>query len=238
MFLLGTLVNMLCVLLGSVLGIIIGDKIKDRFKKIVMQVLGLSVFIIGVGYALKPKNTMVVIVSLVIGSIIGEAIDIDKHLNRFGSFVEAKFSKGEGFAKGFITATLLFCVGAMAITGSLNSGLKNDHNILYVKSVLDGITSIMFAASLGIGVMFSIIPIFLYQGGIAFFAQAISPYLVGDVKFDMFAAGGILIMALGLDMLEIKKFKVANMLPAIIIPVIYYDAILKIVECLRNLINI
>lgn len=235
MFLFGTLVNVCCVLAGGILGTIIGDRIKDRFKNIVMQVLGLSVFIIGAGYALKPKNTMVVIVSLVIGSILGESIDIDKHLNSFGSFIETKFSKGEGIAKGFITATLLFCVGSMAITGSLNSGLIHDHNILYVKSVLDGISSIMFAASLGIGVIFSVVPLFLYQGSIAFFAQAISAYLTGDVKLDMFAAGGILIMALGLDMLEIKKFKVANMLPAIIMPVIYYDIILKLYGCVKGL---
>lgn len=225
MFFLGPLVNAVSVLVGGLVGTFVGDKIEERFKQMVMSVLPLAVAIMGIDYALKYNNFMVVILSLVIGSVLGEAININKALDRFGNYLEKKFAHKEGFSEGFITSTLVFCIGSMAIVGSLQSGLNGNNNTLYIKSILDGITSIVFASALGIGVSFSFFTILIYQGVIAATASWISPYISGGAMKDIIAVGGIIILALSLDLLNIKKFKVANMLPAIFLPVLYYIVI-------------
>lgn len=222
MFFLGPLVNAIAVLIGGTFGTFVGDRIQERFKQMVMSVLPLAIVIMGIDYALKYKNYMVVILSLVIGGLLGEAINIDSALDKLGKHLEKKFSHKNGFSEGFITSTLVFCIGSMAIVGSLQSGLSGNNNTLYIKSILDGITSIIFASGLGIGVCFSFFSILVYEGMIAATASWISPYISGAAMKDIIAVGGVIIVALSLDLLNIKKFKVANMLPAVVLPVIYY----------------
>ncbi|HZJ86031.1 MAG TPA: DUF554 domain-containing protein, partial [Erysipelotrichaceae bacterium] len=173
--------------------------------------------------AVESKNIILVISSLVIGSIIGEKVRIDKKLNNLGGFLESKFKKeGSTFTEGFVSATLVFCVGAMAIVGSLEAGLLSDYNTLIVKSMLDGITSMIFATTLGLGVLFSSLPVLIYQGSITLLASSLSSVLTTVVITEVSAVGGILIMAIGLSLLKVKEIRVANMIPAVLIPVIYY----------------
>ncbi|MCF6463778.1 DUF554 domain-containing protein [Clostridium sp. Cult1] len=220
---LGTIVNSVVIILGSIFGIIIKQGIKDHYKKTIMDGVGLSVIIIGIIGAIKTENTILVIISVVLGSLIGEIIGVEKKLNSLGDKMEKRFGKGDSnFSKGFVTASLVYCVGAMAIVGSLESGLLNDHNTLFAKSILDGISSIIFASTLGIGVAFSAIAVLIYQGLITILATYLKDLLTPEVILEMSAVGGILIMAIGINILELKKIKVGNMLPAIFIPLIYY----------------
>lgn len=220
---LGTIVNSVVIILGSIFGIIIKQGIKDHYKKTIMDGVGLSVTIIGIIGAIKTENTILVIISVVLGSLIGEIIGVEKKLNSLGDKMEKRFGKGDSnFSKGFVTASLVYCVGAMAIVGSLESGLLNDHNTLFAKSILDGISSIIFASTLGIGVAFSAIAVLIYQGLITILATYLKDLLTPEVILEMSAVGGILIMAIGINILELKKIKVGNMLPAIFIPLIYY----------------
>ncbi|NLV76125.1 MAG: DUF554 domain-containing protein [Tissierellia bacterium] len=220
---LGTVVNSIAIILGSLLGVIIKQGIEDRYKKIVMDGIGLSVVIIGIAGGIKSENSILVIISIVLGSIIGETIDIERKLNSLGDNMEKKLGRGDNnFSNGFVTASLVYCVGAMAIVGALESGLLGNHSTLFAKSILDGISSIIFASTLGIGVAFSAIAVFIYQGLIVLFATYLKDFLTSEVILEMSAVGGILIMAIGLNILDFKKIKVGNMLPAIFIPLIYY----------------
>ncbi|MCF6464833.1 DUF554 domain-containing protein [Clostridium sp. Cult2] len=220
---LGTIVNSIAIILGSLLGIIIKRGIKDQYKKIIMDGVGLTVIIIGIMGGVKSENIILAIISIALGSIIGEIIGIENKLNSLGNSLEKKFGKNDSnFSKGFVTASLVYCVGAMAIVGSLESGLLGNHNTLFAKSVLDGISSIIFASTLGIGVAFSSIAVFIYQGLITLLATYLKDLLTSEVILEMSAVGGILIMAIGINILEMKKIKVGNMLPAIFIPLMYY----------------
>ena len=189
-----------------------------------MKGLALCTMYIGISGALEGTDTLQMIISIAVGALIGEIIDIDKWLEKLGAFLESKFNK-EGksgsIAQGFITSSLLFCVGAMAIVGSLESGLKGDNTTLFTKSILDGISSIIFTSTLGIGVIFSIGTVLIYQGGIAICAGMLSNVLSSVVITNMSAVGGLLILGLGLNMLGVTKIKIANMLPAIFIPIIF-----------------
>jgi len=165
------------------------------------------------------------ILSIVIGGVAGSLIDIDEKMNRLGAFAQRKLSReGEDntFAQGFVTASLVYCVGAMAVVGALDSGIRGDHSTLIAKAALDGITAIVFASSLGIGVMLSAVPVLIYQGAIALLGTAIAPLLSDIVVLEMSAVGGLLIVGIGVNMLLNEKIKVANLLPAILIPFIYY----------------
>jgi len=173
--------------------------------------------------ALKTDAILLVIFSLVIGSLIGEFINIENRLEQLGKRLEARFSKpGSGIAKGFVVASLVFCVGSMAIVGSLESGLTGNHQTLFAKSALDGLFSIIFASTLGLGVLFSSVSVFIYQGTITLTSSLMKPFLIPAVINQMSGVGGILIMAIGINLLEIQKIKVGNMLPAIFIPLVYY----------------
>ncbi|NTV91635.1 MAG: DUF554 domain-containing protein, partial [Clostridiales bacterium] len=166
---------------------------------------------------------MTMILSLIIGGVIGEFINIEDKLDKMGKWFQKKFAKeGSGFSEGFVTASLIFCVGAMAIVGSLEDGLTGNAGTLFAKSILDGIMSIVLASSFGIGVAFSAIPILVYQGGITLLAVWVKPWLTPEVISQMSLVGSALIFCIGVNMLEIKKMKVGNLLPAIFIPVIYY----------------
>ena len=221
---LGTIVNCITIAIGCFLGLIAKGKIPERIGDTIMKGLALCTIYIGISGALEGNDTLQMIISIAIGALIGEIIDIDKWLEKLGAFLENKFNK-EGksgsIAQGFITSSLLFCVGAMAIVGSLESGLKGEHTTLFTKSILDGISSIIFTSTLGIGVAFSIITVLVYQGSITIFAGMLAGVLSSNVITNMSAVGGLLILGLGLNMLGITKIKIANMLPAIFIPIIF-----------------
>lgn len=224
----GTIVNALAILVGSLVGIFIkrffGKRLPEAYTDIVMQGVGLSVVIIGISSALKTENMLIVIISLVIGGVIGTLIGIEKKLDSVGNLVQRRFSGNSEstFSLGFVNASLIFCVGAMAIVGSLDAGLKGSYETLYAKSLLDGITSMILAATLGIGVTFSAVPVILYQGSITLLSGSLHSYLTESVINEMSAVGGILILGIGLNMLDIKKVNVGNMLPAIFIPLLYF----------------
>ncbi len=225
---LGTFVNCLAIFAGCLVGMLFKNGIPERYNKTVMHAIGLCVLLVGVKSALGSDDLLVIIISLAAGALIGEFIGIEAYLKRLGDYLESKFSNPgsgkSGISTGFVTASLLYCVGSMAIVGSLESGLTGNHEILFAKSVLDGITSIILTASLGIGVGMSIVPVFLYQGGITLTAGLMKPLLVPAVVSQMSAVGGLLIVAIGLNILRDKKIAVGNMLPAIFLPLVYYLA--------------
>lgn len=236
---LGNYVNAIAIIVGCLLGLLIHRGLKEKYKKIMMQAIGLSVILIGatiaLGGLLDPDSEAVLfIISLVIGGIIGEMLAIDKALDRFGAMLQDKFGSEENnIAQGFITASLIFCVGTMAIIGSLESGLRGNHDMLFAKSILDGVTSMVLATTLGIGVIFSAAAVFVYQGAIIVFAGFLEPFLTGQVIREISIIGGILILSIGLGMLEIKKIKTINLLPAVVIPVIYYLWIVPLIDLIR-----
>ena len=218
----GTLVNCVAIILGSIMGILLKNGIKEEYKKTIMEGVGLTVIVIGLMSGIKSENVILVIISIVLGGIIGETMGIERKLDKLGSKLENRFGKKDSnFSKGFVTASLVYCVGAMAIVGSLESGLMGKHNTLFAKSILDGISSIIFASTLGVGVAFSAIPLLLYQGIITLLASYLKDFLTPEVIVEMSAVGGILIMAIGINILEMKRIKVGNMLPGIFIPLIY-----------------
>jgi uncharacterized membrane protein YqgA involved in biofilm formation len=219
---LGTIVNSLAILVGGFTGSLFRNKISSAYNETIMKALGLSVILIGLKGALQINNILLLIISLTLGTLIGEIMKIEKGIENIGIWLERKFSNQKGLAKGFVTASLVYCVGAMAIMGALESGLTSNHDILYAKSLLDGISAIIFSSSLGIGVCFSAISVFIYQGIITLTASFMKPYLIPSVVNEMSAIGGLIIVAIGANMLEIKRIKVGNMLPAIFIPLLYY----------------
>lgn len=239
MILLGTIVNTAAVVVGSLIGVLITNllmknKTLAALPDKIMKAVGLCVIYIGISGTFDNMNTLVLILSIAIGGLIGELIDIDKYITRLGNFVERKLTKVKydkdgneienerGIAKGFVSATLLFCVGAMAITGAIDSGLSGgaEQETLYAKSTLDFISSIVFGATLGIGTALSAICVFVYQGAIELAAGALRPILTEYTIAQMSAAGSLIIFALGLNMIGVTKIKVANLLPAIFLPML------------------
>ena len=219
---LGTIVNTMSIIVGSLIGLSFKGKIPEKYSQTIMHGIGLAVVLIGIKTALNTDAILIVIISFVIGSIIGELIRIEDRLDQFGNWIGKKISKNStGISKGFVTASLLYCVGAMAIIGSMESGLTGNHQTLFAKSILDGIGSVIFASTLGIGVIFSAVSVFIYQGIITLTASSIKPFLLPEVVSQMSAVGGLLIFAIGLGLLEIKKIKIGNMLPAIFVPLVY-----------------
>ncbi|MEG0269388.1 MAG: DUF554 domain-containing protein [Clostridia bacterium] len=222
----GTLINCAAILVGSALGLLLRKGIKQSMAQTVMQGIGLSVILIGLMGAIKTQNTLLVILSMVLGGVLGTLLDLDAKMNKLGAFAQRKLCKGaaEGstFAKGFVTASLVFCVGAMAVVGALDSGIRGDHSTLIAKAALDGVAAIVFSSSMGAGVMLAALPVFIYQGAIALLGTAIAPLLSNTVIAEMSAVGGLLIVGIGINMLLDQNIKVANLLPAILIPFLYY----------------
>jgi uncharacterized membrane protein YqgA involved in biofilm formation len=217
---LGTIVNTVAIIVGAVLGKWIGGALKDEMQKVVMQAIGLGVILIGITMAITTNNIMIVLVSLVLGGILGELLAIELQLERMGQALEKMVSNGQDettFVKGFVSASLLYCVGAMAIMGSLESGLTGQHTTLYAKSLLDGVSAVILASSLGWGVAFSAVSVFAYQGSITMLAGWLGTFLTEPVITEMTSVGGLLIFAIGLDLLGIKKLKIGNLLPAVFI---------------------
>lgn len=223
--LLGTTVNGLSIIAGSILGFLVfRGKLKENANESILKAAALAIMLIGLKNAWAGENMLLMIFSLVIGTYIGEAVGIENKLEGLGKFIESKV-KGDNIARGFVTASLLFCTGSMAILGALEGGLKNQHHILLAKSVLDGIIAIMFTTTLGIGVIFSAIPVFLYQGAIVLSASFVKDLLTDPVIANMNGVGGLLIVALSLNMLDVKHIRVGNMLPAVFIPIFYEIAV-------------
>lgn len=223
MILTGTIVNSAAIVAGSIAGLLLGKFIPERFSDAMEKGAALCVLYIGVDGMLAGENTLVAILSISIGAILGELLQLDEHMHQLGDWVEQKFG-GKGsktsLSDGFVTASLLFCVGAMAIMGALDSGLTGDHSTLYAKALLDGIISVVYASTLGIGVALSAIPIFLYQGAIALGASFLAPYLTEAVILEMKCVGSILILGLSLNMLGLTKIKVMNYVPAVFLPIL------------------
>jgi uncharacterized protein len=220
--LLGTIVNTLSIIVGSLIGLLLRGGIPERYSRTIMHAIGLAVVLIGLKTAFETHAILVVIISLAIGSMIGELFRIEDRLEQLGHWIGSRLSKDStGIAKGFVSTSLLYCVGAMAIVGAMESGLTGNHQTLFAKSMLDGIGSVLFASTLGIGVLFSAVSVFVYQGLITLAASSLKQFLLPDIVSQMSAVGGLLIMAIGVGLLEIKKIKIGNMLPAIFIPLVY-----------------
>ena len=221
---LGVWVNFAAVVVGGLIGTLLRGGIPERFRRTINAGLALCVMLIGMSGALKTSSVLIVIVSVVAGSLLGERLRIEDGLDRMGAWAQRRFAKSDdGFAAGFVNATLLFCVGAMAVVGSLEAGLSNRPDTLLAKAALDGVSAVIFASSFGIGVAFSAIPLTIYQGGIALLSGVLAPLLTDELIAEMSAVGSILILALSLNMLEVTKerIRVGNMLPAILVPCAY-----------------
>ena len=223
----GVIINVATVLLGSTIGLILKKGIPEKITKAVMTVIGLCTLYIGIDGALQGENTIVLILSMVLGTIVGSLIDIDNKLEKTGNFIESKIkSKDENknITQGFVTGSLLFCVGAMTIVGSLNAGLSGDNELLITKSVLDLISSCVLASTLGIGVMLSSVFVLVYQGGLVLLSGLLQNILTDTALVaEITCAGSVMIIALGLNIIGITKIKVANLLPALLfVPLFYY----------------
>lgn len=226
---LGTIVNSLAIIGGCLIGLIVKGRLTEKISNTIMNGLALCVLYIGISGALKGKDTLQIIICIALGALIGEIIDIDRRLNDLGNMIERKINGKRknnsndkiSISEGFVTSSLLFCVGAMAVVGSLESGLQGNNSTLFAKSILDGVSSIIFASSLGVGVMLSSISIFIYQGSITLLAGGLSTILTDNVISNMSAVGSLLIVGLGFNMLGISKIKVANLLPGIFLPIIF-----------------
>ncbi len=225
----GTFINVAAILVGGIIGIFFGARLSDQLKTTVIAGMGLFVAAIGIQLFLKTENALIVLGALLIGALLGEWWRIEDGLQALGEWLERKFARGEGdpssrFVRGFMSAALIFCTGPMAILGSISDGLRGDSLTLSIKSVLDGFITIAFSSTLGIGVLFSVIPVFVYQGGISLLAHQLSTVLSDQMINEMTSTGGILLMGLSISsLLEIKKIRVANFLPALAIaPLIVY----------------
>ncbi len=221
-----TVINVALILLGSVIGLAFRGKIPERLTRAITCALGLCVLLIGISAAMETNDTLCVIVCMVLGTLLGEWIDIEGKMDKVGNALKTKVAaKGDNarFSEGFVNAAVLYCVGAMAINGSLAAGLKGDWSILVSKGVIDGVTSITFAAAMGVGVMFSVLPLFVYQGGLTLLASVIGPYLSDALVAEMSAVGGVIIIGISVNMLALgrEKIRVGNMLPAIFLPAAY-----------------
>ncbi len=219
---LGTIVNTLSIIAGTLIGLLFRGSIPEKYSQTIQHAIGLAVILIGIKSALMTDAILVVIISLALGSLLGELLRIEERLDQLGTWIGRRVSKeGDGISKAFVSTSLLYCVGAMAIIGSMESGLTGNHQTLFAKSILDGIGSVLFASTLGIGVLFSSVSVFIYQGLLTVTASSMKPFLLPEVVSQMSSVGGLLIFAIGIGLLEIKRIKIGNMLPAIFIPLVY-----------------
>lgn len=213
----GAIFNVITILVGGGLGLLFQKGLPQRFQDILIKGMALCVLYIGISGTLEGENPLITVISIALGAIVGELLDLDGKMNRAGDWVQSKFKGSQSpISQGFVTATLLFGVGAMAIVGSLQGGLTGNHSVIYTKSIIDGVMAIILTSQLGFGVMLSAIPIFVYQGGIALLAGVLEPVLTDAAVAEMTCSGSVLIMALGLNMLGITKLKVVNYIPAIL----------------------
>ena len=231
----GTIVNAAGIVAGASLGVLAGKRLSERFKEIALQAMGLSIIMVGASGALQGilavgpaglerKDLLLVIFSLTLGGLAGEAVGIEAWLERWGRWIQSNFARGgDGrFVEGFVSASLIFCVGAMAIVGSLEDGLAGNPSTLLAKAVLDCVLSVVFASTMGFGVAFSALPVFLYQGAITLLAGSVRPWLVPAVIGQVSAVGSVLILAIGINILFPGRVRVGNLLPAVLVPVLWH----------------
>ena len=220
------IVNTVAIIFGGILGLLFGNKIKPDYSKTIMCGLGICTTVIGITGAITTENILLVILCLVAGTIVGELLQIEKQLDRAGEWLKRKVAKNGGgrFTEGFVTASLLFCVGSMAIMGSLDAGIRGDYSTIFTKSIIDGVISVTFAATMGVGVLFSALSIFIYQGALTLLAGLIEPFLSVQAVVEMSAVGGILLIGTGINILGLTKerIRVGNMLPALLLPAVWY----------------
>ena len=224
---LAVFVNMAAVLIGSAIGILFRKRIRDTFVKAIISALALVTMVIGVTSAITTKDLLCVIVCMALGTLLGELLRLDDRINGAGDWLKTKVLKGKAegsrFTEGFVSACILYCVGSMTIMGSLEAGVNHNYSIIFAKSALDFVSSMMFGAAMGVGVTFSALFILVFQGGLTLLAGVIAPWLSQAMITEMTAAGGTILIGMGLNMLELsdKRIKVANMLPAIFLPIAY-----------------
>lgn len=226
MILLGTVVNTAAVALGAGLGLLLGKAIPERFGDSIMKGLGLCTFLIAIGGLSESENILVTIISVIVGVVIGEALRLDDRLNALGDRLQARMARKTGpkstqhsISEGFVTASLLFCVGAMTIMGAIQGGLSNEHSIYFTKATLDFISALILASGLGFGVVFSSVSVFIVQGSLTLLAALAAPYLQ-SASGEMNCVGSLLLIALSLNLMGVGKFKVMNYVPAIFLPVL------------------
>ncbi len=228
----GTIVNVIAIIIGSLIGILLKKGLSENYEKALHKALGIAVTITGLngaitsmisvqGEKLVSSGELMVIISLVVGTVIGEKLRIDDRLNNISNIVEKRFNLS-GFARSFVNSTLLFGVGAMSIIGAFNDGARGDSSILYIKSLLDGIASIVFSATLGIGVIFSTIPLFIYQGSLSLAANALEPLIAGNLLNEICMVGYCLVICIGYNFLSESKIKTANLLPSLLVPIAWH----------------
>lgn len=222
----GTLINVATILLGGTLGTLMGSRIPERIRNTVVSGLGLFVLAYGVSMFLDTQNTLLVCGSVLIGGLLGEWWRIEDQLTKLGAWLQAKFIKSNGdadaddgrFIKGFVMASLVFCIGPMAILGSIQDGLTGDYNMLAVKAVLDGFAALAFASSLGVGVIFSSLMVFVYQGAISLLANQVQAIVTEPMMLEMNAVGGVIVMGIAISsLLELRKIRLGSFLPALVI---------------------
>ena len=218
----GTIFNSIAVLIGGAIGLTAGKFIPERLHSGIFNCLGMFTLYVGINMSLQTKHAIAVLLALVTGNIIGDLLTLEEKLNNLSDNIKSKLNiSSSSFTEGLVSATLLFCVGSMAIIGAFEDGLRHNAEILMTKGVMDGIASIMFASSFGIGVLFSIVPMFIYQGSITLLASLIESYITPDMYANISGVGGLMIVGIGLNMLRITKLKLGNMLPALLLVVFF-----------------
>jgi uncharacterized membrane protein YqgA involved in biofilm formation len=220
---LGPVVNAAAIVVCALVGRFLVRGIPERFEEITKKAIGLAIVYVGLKGAMDNRLVLLLIMSMVTGAVVGELVNIDRLMNRFGEWTERKLRMSGGtFARGFVAASILFCTGSMAIVGSMQSGLQGNHETLFAKSILDGSISLVFGASMGIGVAFAAIPVLVYQAGIALVSMAVKDLLSPEIIREMSAVGSLLVAAIGFNFLGVKEIRVANLIPAIFIPLGYF----------------
>jgi hypothetical protein len=217
----GTFINVAAVIIGSIAGLIIGKRLPPRIVSILFQAIGLFTLFLGVSMAMETQHVFLLIISLILGAVTGELMGIDKSIKHFAEYIKKLTgSSSSRFPEGMLTAFLLYCMGSMTIIGAIDEGLRDDPQLLLIKSLMDGISSVALASTMGIGVMFSALPLLLYQGGITLAAAYVSDFFSEVVVSELTATGGVLLLGLGLQILEIKSLRIINMIPSLVYTVI------------------
>ena len=223
---LGSIVNALSVIIGSIIGIYFGSFLSEKIRKAVFQIIGLFTLALGMQMSLKTNQFLILLVSLITGTIIGESLSIEKSIESLSNKLKIKLqSENKLFSEGLITAFLLYCVGSMTFVGSIEEGIHQDRTLMYTKSLMDGISSILLASSFGTGVLFSAIPLLIFQSALTLGAHYFESYLHPELITEISAVGGVIIIGIGLNILEITKIKVSNMLPALLLIIPIYHLI-------------
>jgi uncharacterized membrane protein YqgA involved in biofilm formation len=230
----GTIINVITVIIGSGMGLLLRNRLSERYKSIILQGVGILTLVIGIQMTLKTENILFSLISIILGGLTGQFLKLEERLDHFADQVKRKYAKKEDryFSEGFLTASIIFCVGPMTILGSINDGLRGDINLLAIKSVLDGFTAIALTTTFGIGVLFSIFTIIVIQGGLTISALMIDQFFNEMMINEMTAVGGVIIMGIGFILLEVKKINVATFLPALVVApvlVVIYQKLIVII---------